>query len=92
MMLRAAKSLCTIISLANSRMPQATCRKNIRECLRILARVARFFRHSKPKWWKRDQITTKLPNGRNIFQMAKEYANLFHSKALQNLPKLGFLV
>jgi hypothetical protein len=24
--------------------------------------------------------------------MAKEYNNLFHSKALQNLSKLGFLV
>jgi hypothetical protein len=24
--------------------------------------------------------------------MAKEYTYLFHSKALQNLPKLGFLV
>jgi hypothetical protein len=28
----------------------------------------------------------------NIFQMAKEYANLFHSKALQNVPKLVYLV
>jgi hypothetical protein len=25
----------------------------------------------------------------HIFQIAKEYNNLFHSKALQNLPKLG---
>jgi hypothetical protein len=40
-------------------------------------------------------IATKLPNGhnihpkgRNILQMAKEYNDLFHSNALQNLPKL----
>jgi hypothetical protein len=31
-------------------------------------------------------------NFHNIFHMAKEYANLFLAKALQNLPKLGFLV
>jgi hypothetical protein len=35
-----------------------------------------------------------LHNGRNMFQMAivDFYNNLFHSKALQNLPKLGFFV
>jgi hypothetical protein len=41
-----------------------------------------------------------VPNGHKIsqiytckiFQMAREYINLFQSKALQNLPKLGFLV
>jgi hypothetical protein len=27
-----------------------------------------------------------------FLQMAKEYANLFHSKALQNFPKVGYLV
>jgi hypothetical protein len=27
-----------------------------------------------------------------IFKMVTEYANNFHSMALQNLPKLGFLV
>jgi hypothetical protein len=36
------------------------------------------------------QIATKLPNGLNIFQMVIKYTNLFHSKALQNLPKLDF--
>jgi hypothetical protein len=39
---------------------------------------------------------TKQPyiilNGRKIFQIVKKYNNIFHSKALQNLPKLGFLV
>jgi hypothetical protein len=45
---------------------------------------------------------TKLPpnyrrakihqNGRNKFQMALEFNNFFYSKALQNLPELGFLV
>jgi hypothetical protein len=45
------------------------------------------------------QIVTKLPkrpldipNGRHIFQMAMAYANLFHSKAVQNLPESRFLV
>jgi hypothetical protein len=46
------------------------------------------------------QITAKSPNGHNmypiaviyIFHMATEYTNVFHSKALQNLPKFGFLV
>jgi hypothetical protein len=33
------------------------------------------------------KITTKLPNGRNIFQMGIKYTNIFHSKALQNLHK-----
>jgi hypothetical protein len=28
----------------------------------------------------------------NIFQMGMKYTNIFHSKALQNLPKVGFLV
>jgi hypothetical protein len=32
-----------------------------------------------------------IPNGRKIFQMIIKYHNIFHSKALQNLPKLGFL-
>jgi hypothetical protein len=46
------------------------------------------------------QITTKLPNGHTIyqmiviylFQMTIKYKNIFYSKALQNFPRLGFLV
>jgi hypothetical protein len=49
-----------------------------------------------PKQGKIYQITTKLQigpkihitNGRNIFQMVIKCTNTFHSKALQNLPKL----
>jgi hypothetical protein len=37
-------------------------------------------------------MATIYSNGRNIFQMTLEYTNLFHSKALQNLHKVGFLV
>jgi hypothetical protein len=33
-----------------------------------------------------------VPNGYNILQMIIKYNNIFHSKAIQNLPKLGFLV
>jgi hypothetical protein len=29
-----------------------------------------------------------MPNGRKIFQMVIKYSNIFHSKAIQNLPKL----
>jgi hypothetical protein len=45
------------------------------------------------------QIYTKLRNSPKIYQMAVIYSkwpwnctNIFHSKALQNLPKLGYLV
>jgi hypothetical protein len=31
-----------------------------------------------------------MPNDRKIFQMGKEYTNLFHYKDPQNLPKLKF--
>jgi hypothetical protein len=47
------------------------------------------------KYTKVPQITKgpyNVPNGRNTFQMAKEHTNLFHFKALPNLPKLGFWV
>jgi hypothetical protein len=47
------------------------------------------------------QMDTELSNGHKnvqnshnmyIFPMTQEYTNLFHSKALKSLPKLGFLV
>jgi hypothetical protein len=37
-------------------------------------------------------VAKNLPNGRKIFQMVIKYNNILHSKALQNLPKCGFLV
>jgi hypothetical protein len=49
------------------------------------ARVARFFL---VKFTKTGgviyQMTTKLPNGRNIFQIARKHNEIFHSEALQN--------
>jgi hypothetical protein len=33
-----------------------------------------------------------IPNGCKIDQMAINYTNIFHCKALQNLPKVGFSV
>jgi hypothetical protein len=36
--------------------------------------------------------TKIIPNGRKIFLMAIKCTNIFLSNALQNLPKLGFLV
>jgi hypothetical protein len=30
-----------------------------------------------------------IPNGHKIFQMVITYNNIYHSKALQNLPKFG---
>jgi hypothetical protein len=38
------------------------------------------------------QMAIKCTIGRKKIQRALEYTNLFHSKALQNLPKLKFLV
>jgi hypothetical protein len=51
-----------------------------------------------PKRGELYQIVPKLPNGhkmyqigsRNIFQRAREYTNLFHSKALQYNPNWNF--
>jgi hypothetical protein len=46
------------------------------------------------------QIATKLQDGHKMYQMAVihivqmviEYTKIFHSKSLQNLPEMGFLV
>jgi hypothetical protein len=38
------------------------------------------------------QKTTKLSNGRRKFQMVITHTHIFNSKALQNIPKVGFLV
>jgi hypothetical protein len=52
-----------------------------------------------PKPVKMYQINTKcnkwfknVPNANQIFPMAIKYINIFQSKALQNLPNMGFLV
>jgi hypothetical protein len=37
-------------------------------------------------------MAKNIPNYRKIFPMTIKYTSIFHSKALQNLPKLGFLV
>jgi hypothetical protein len=59
-----------------------------------------FSRHKKlPKRVKKYQITTTLPNGHKIYQMAViylfqmtfKYTNIFNSKALRNLTNLWFL-
>jgi hypothetical protein len=36
------------------------------------------------------QMIKNIPNSRKIFQMTIKYTNVFHFKAPQNLPKLGF--
>jgi hypothetical protein len=36
------------------------------------------------------KLLQTLPNGRKIFKMVIQYANIFHSKALQNIPKSDF--
>jgi hypothetical protein len=35
--------------------------------------------------------TYNIPNGHKIYQMVIKYTNIFFCKALQNLPKVGFL-
>jgi hypothetical protein len=36
------------------------------------------------------KLTYNIPNGREIFQMVVKYINIFHTKALQNIPKFEF--
>jgi hypothetical protein len=38
------------------------------------------------------QMAMKLPVGRNIYQMAMKYSNIFHYKAFQYLPKMVFWI
>jgi hypothetical protein len=38
------------------------------------------------------QMAINIPNGHKMCQMAIKYANIFHSKTLQNLLKMGLLV
>jgi hypothetical protein len=66
---------------------------------RRACRVARFFvtQYTKtgeniPNYYNITKWPLNIPNGRKIFQMTIKYTNIFHSKALQDLPKLGFLV
>jgi hypothetical protein len=66
---------------------------------RLRSRVARFFlvldtknRKNVPIEHKLYQMAKKFPNLSKIFPMAIKYINIFQSKGLQNLPKLGFLV
>jgi hypothetical protein len=57
-----------------------------------------FIWYNIPKGAKIYQRTTKytyqrdivLPDDIKIYQMAIEYADIFHSKSLQNMPELGF--
>jgi hypothetical protein len=62
-------------------------------------RVARFFltqctktEENYTKLPQHYQIATALPNGHKIYQMSIKHTSIFQSKALQNLPKSGFLV
>jgi hypothetical protein len=62
----------------------------------LVTRVARFFLLQTFQFGKNIEMTinyTKrpfiIPNGRKIFQIVMKYTNIYHSKALQNLPKFG---
>jgi hypothetical protein len=60
-------------------------------------RVARFFLvqtyQNGKKYTKGPQtIPEIIPNGLKIFQIFIKYNSIFHSKALQNVTKVGFLV
>jgi hypothetical protein len=87
--------LATLVEIA----PRKKARKLL-FLLMIVLRVARFFLAQCTKIGENIPNRTKLSNGPNtdlpndssIFQMATDYINLLHSKAVQNLPKLGFLV
>jgi hypothetical protein len=67
--------------------------------LMFVIRVARYFVTQYTRTLEniqKDHFVTKtpcnIPNGHYIFQTAIKYTNIFHFKALQNLPKFGFLV
>jgi hypothetical protein len=67
------------------------------EDFQVQSRVARFFSIHDTKTGKMYQMNTKctewslnISNLHKIFQMAIKYINIFQSKTLQNLPKLGF--
>jgi hypothetical protein len=51
-----------------------------------------FSGYNVPKTGLNYQMTTKLPNGRKIVQIAVTNTNVFHFEAFQNLPKLGYFV
>jgi hypothetical protein len=53
-------------------------------------RVPDFSRYNIPKRGEINQIATKLPNGFGMYQMAKEYTNLFHSKHFKIYPNWDF--
>jgi hypothetical protein len=60
-------------------------------------RVARFFLVRDTKTGKNTKLTQNIPNGHKIHEMSVKYSkckkiHIFQSKALKNLPKLGFLV
>jgi hypothetical protein len=42
--------------------------------------------------YKMYHMVIKYSKSQKMFQMAIKYINIFQSEALQNLPKLGFLV
>jgi hypothetical protein len=65
----------------------------------VNTRVARFFLVHDTETGKMYQMVLKyskwplnIPNGPKIFQMAIKHINIFQSKDLRKLPKLGFLV
>jgi hypothetical protein len=62
--------------------------------VRTTTRVARFFLVHDTKPGKMHQMNTYVmyQNLHKIFQIAIKYINIFLSKALQNLPKLEFMV
>jgi hypothetical protein len=62
----------------------------------IVARVARFVMVKRTKTWKKyTKWPLNFPYGHKIYQMDVKYykyTNIFYSKALQNIPKLVFLL
>jgi hypothetical protein len=59
----------------------------------VETRVARFFLVQIYKTWKNIPNDHKLyQKGHKLYQMTTNYTKNFPSKALQNLPELGFLV
>jgi hypothetical protein len=77
-----------------SALPDKTDSRRLYWIKPVPPRVARFFLVNYTKPGKNVPNGHKLciPNVCKIFQLAIKYSNSFQSEALQNLPKLGFLV
>jgi protoporphyrinogen oxidase len=73
--------------------------ESVKDWIQVGPGLPDFSWYNVPKREKYTKMTTKftkwpldIPNGCQIFQMAINYTDIFHSKALQNIPNLDVWV